>query len=446
MGVKPPEAHADADDRAARRAAERRRRDLRPPRGAGLRRPPRHGDARPDRLARSPRSRRTSGSARARARRSVCSRAGRALALLRGRRFLVPQDVADVAPEVLRHRLILTYDALAEGVTDRRRRQPGADDDADAAGDAPAGERPSGHGVSHERRRGRPATPKVSRPSPARRPSCGGSSCSCTRRLDGMLRGEFLGRQSGPGSEVAGARRYEAGDDSRWIDWNLTARSITPQVRTTEADRELQTWTVVDRSASMNFGTGEREKSEVAFAAAAAFGFLTARHGNRFGLLVAGGDDVVRVSARPRPVRNCSRRCRELYDVPRRTQRVGPTTPTSRPTLASLERARHRARPGHRGLRLPRRHRLATVRRPARARAPGAVRAGRRSARARAARRGHAHARRHRDRVATSTCSRTRPRCAIATPRPRKARHESIGRKIRDAGSEHLVLFTTPTG
>ena len=43
--------------------------------------------------------------------------AGRALALLRGRRFLVPQDVADVAPEILRHRLMLTYDALADGVT-----------------------------------------------------------------------------------------------------------------------------------------------------------------------------------------------------------------------------------------------------------------------------------------------------------------------------------------
>ena len=42
--------------------------------------------------------------------------AGRALALLRGRRFLVPQDVHDVAPEVMRHRLILTYDALAAGV------------------------------------------------------------------------------------------------------------------------------------------------------------------------------------------------------------------------------------------------------------------------------------------------------------------------------------------
>jgi MoxR-like ATPase len=43
--------------------------------------------------------------------------AGRALALLRGRRFLVPQDIYDVAPEILRHRLILTYDALADGIT-----------------------------------------------------------------------------------------------------------------------------------------------------------------------------------------------------------------------------------------------------------------------------------------------------------------------------------------
>ncbi len=151
-----------------------------------------------------------------------------------------------------------------------------------------------------------------------------------TRRLDGLLRGEFLGRQSGPGSEVAGARAYEAGDDSRWIDWNLTARSITPQVRTTEADRELQTWTIVDRSASMSFGTGDREKSEVAFAAAAAFGFLTARHGNRFGVLVAGGDKIVRLgpsSTRPELLATLSK----LYDVPRRTTGSAPTPTSPRP-------------------------------------------------------------------------------------------------------------------
>ncbi len=43
--------------------------------------------------------------------------AGRALALLRGRSFVVPQDIFDVAPEVLRHRIILTYDALADGIS-----------------------------------------------------------------------------------------------------------------------------------------------------------------------------------------------------------------------------------------------------------------------------------------------------------------------------------------
>jgi len=41
--------------------------------------------------------------------------AGRSLAVLRGRRFLVPQDIFDVTPEILRHRLLLSYDALAEG-------------------------------------------------------------------------------------------------------------------------------------------------------------------------------------------------------------------------------------------------------------------------------------------------------------------------------------------
>ncbi|MFM7069127.1 MAG: AAA family ATPase, partial [Actinomycetes bacterium] len=43
-------------------------------------------------------------------------RAGRALALLRGRSYLTPQDVFDVAPEVMRHRLLLSYEALAQDV------------------------------------------------------------------------------------------------------------------------------------------------------------------------------------------------------------------------------------------------------------------------------------------------------------------------------------------
>ena len=42
--------------------------------------------------------------------------ASRALALIRGRDYVVPQDVVEVIPDVLRHRLVLTYDALADDV------------------------------------------------------------------------------------------------------------------------------------------------------------------------------------------------------------------------------------------------------------------------------------------------------------------------------------------
>jgi len=42
--------------------------------------------------------------------------AARALALMRGRDYVLPQDVLDIAPDILRHRLVLSYDALADGV------------------------------------------------------------------------------------------------------------------------------------------------------------------------------------------------------------------------------------------------------------------------------------------------------------------------------------------
>jgi len=42
--------------------------------------------------------------------------AGRALALLRGRSYVLPQDVYDVAPDIFRHRLVLSYEALAQDI------------------------------------------------------------------------------------------------------------------------------------------------------------------------------------------------------------------------------------------------------------------------------------------------------------------------------------------
>lgn len=109
-------------------------------------------------------------------------------------------------------------------------------------------------------------------------------------RLEGLVHGDFLGLASGPGSEPADARRYAPGDDARRIDWNLTARSAEIQTRTTEPDRELELWILADRSASVDFGTAQCEKRDLVLAAAAAFGLRTLGHGNRVGMVVAGGD------------------------------------------------------------------------------------------------------------------------------------------------------------
>ena len=113
------------------------------------------------------------------------------------------------------------------------------------------------------------------------------------RQLDGRAAGDHRTSAIGPGSERAGAREYQAGDDARRIDWNLTARSHAVHVRTTEADRELQTWVIADRSASLDFGTALCEKRDVVLGATAAFGVLTSRGGNRFGVTACGGETLI---------------------------------------------------------------------------------------------------------------------------------------------------------
>jgi uncharacterized protein (DUF58 family) len=111
-----------------------------------------------------------------------------------------------------------------------------------------------------------------------------------TRRLEGLLHGDHQGLVPGGGSEPGEGRVYRPGDDVRRMDWNVTARSSEPHVRDTIADRELETWVVVDGSASLDFGTAACEKRDLALAAVAAFAFLTARSGNRVGCIVVGPD------------------------------------------------------------------------------------------------------------------------------------------------------------
>ncbi|MEM9515518.1 MAG: DUF58 domain-containing protein [Actinomycetota bacterium] len=111
-------------------------------------------------------------------------------------------------------------------------------------------------------------------------------------RLDGVLHGNYQGLTPGHGSEPGESRPYQPGDDVRRIDWNVTARTNETYVREQIADRDLTAWLVVDGSAAMDFGTVSDHKSNVALAAAACIGFLTARNQNRLGAVLVAGPEV----------------------------------------------------------------------------------------------------------------------------------------------------------
>jgi uncharacterized protein (DUF58 family) len=111
------------------------------------------------------------------------------------------------------------------------------------------------------------------------------------RRLGSMLAGDFRSTRHGPGTELAQVRPYVPGDDVRLIEWNVTARMGEPHVRVLLAERVLVTWLVLDTSPSMEFGTGDRRKADVAAGVALGVGHIATRRGNRVGVVTFGDAD-----------------------------------------------------------------------------------------------------------------------------------------------------------
>ena len=114
----------------------------------------------------------------------------RALAFLRGRSYALPEDVADLAPDVLRHRLVLSYEALAEGLTadaaDRRVIMQHMPAPREAAGDP------------------------CPRSDPARlRRVLRRLEWTVIRRLDGALHGDYRTLFRGFGLDLADLREYQ---------------------------------------------------------------------------------------------------------------------------------------------------------------------------------------------------------------------------------------------
>ena len=106
------------------------------------------------------------------------------------------------------------------------------------------------------------------------------------RRLEGRLAGGYRTAHRGTGTDLAGLRDYQEGDDARYIDWNVTARLNEPQLRVFTEDRELTVWLVLDRSASMSVGAPGRGKSEVAAELAVVLARLFTKGGNQVGAVL----------------------------------------------------------------------------------------------------------------------------------------------------------------
>ena len=122
------------------------------------------------------------------------------------------------------------------------------------------------------------------------------------RRLDGILQGSYRTVFRGAGTDFLDLREYEAGDDVRHIDWNVTARMDTPFVRQYAEDRELTAWLLLDRSRSMAFGPVDRPKELVLCELATTFARLLTRSGNRVGAILF--DNEVEETLPPRSSRN----------------------------------------------------------------------------------------------------------------------------------------------
>ena len=112
------------------------------------------------------------------------------------------------------------------------------------------------------------------------------------RRLDGLLQGERRGRRPGPGGEAALTRPYQPGDDVRWVDWPLTARSPQVMVRVPELEPVLTAWALLDRSPSMDFGTRSQTKAALAREVLAGIGTVMRRRGDRLGVVATGAGDL----------------------------------------------------------------------------------------------------------------------------------------------------------
>jgi uncharacterized protein (DUF58 family) len=100
-----------------------------------------------------------------------------------------------------------------------------------------------------------------------------------------LFTGEYHSAFKGKGMSFREVREYYAGDDVRFIDWNVSARFSHPFTKVFEEERELTVMLLIDTSASNLFGTVTRQKKELITEMAAVLTFSAVSNNDKVGVI-----------------------------------------------------------------------------------------------------------------------------------------------------------------
>lgn len=100
-----------------------------------------------------------------------------------------------------------------------------------------------------------------------------------------LFTGEYHSAFKGRGMSFKEVREYAAGDDIRFIDWNVSARFGHPFSKVFEEERELTVMLLVDVSASSLFGTVAATKKDLATEISAVIAFSAVNNNDKVGVI-----------------------------------------------------------------------------------------------------------------------------------------------------------------
>jgi uncharacterized protein (DUF58 family) len=104
--------------------------------------------------------------------------------------------------------------------------------------------------------------------------------------IDGFMTGINKSRVKGPGLEFSQYRSYQPGDDLRWLDWKMYARSDRYYIRESEIETSISVRLLIDASASMKHADSGVSKIEYAKYLAASLAYLANLQNDSVGLYV----------------------------------------------------------------------------------------------------------------------------------------------------------------